>query len=96
MNTKFGELFQKANDIILNGVEPKQLNIVIKWQDRVNLKKSPIISSIECLLSNLSGANGPLSINNLTNIHTNDIGIVRLHDFYSKNIHFECNFTNAE
>ena len=96
MNTKLGELFQKANDIILNGVEPKQLNIVIKEQDRANLKRSPIISSIQYLLSNLTGANGPLSLNKLANIITNNTGIVHLHDFYNKSIHFEFNLTKED
>ena len=96
MNEKLGELFQKANDIILNGVEPKTLNIVIKEQDRLDLKKSSIISAVGYLLNNLTGADGPLSLNNLVNIITYDTGIIHLHDFYNKSIHFEFNLTNND
>ena len=94
MNTKLGELFQMANDIILNGAQPKPLNIVIKEQDRANLKKSPIISSVGYLLNNLTGTDGPLSLNNLINIITNDSGVIHLHEFYNKSIHFEFNLTD--
>ena len=96
MNEKLGELFQKANDIILNGVEPKTLNIVIKEQDRLDLKKSSIISAVGFLLNNLTGAEGPLSLNNLVNIITYDTGILRLHEFYNKSIHFSFNLTNKD
>ena len=73
-----------ANDIILNGAQPKPLNIVIKEQDRANLKKSPIISSVGYLLNNLTGTDGPLSLNNLINIITNDSRVLHLHEFYNK------------
>ena len=96
MNEKFGELFQKANDIILNGVEPKTLNIVIKEQDRLDLKKSSIISAVGYLLNNLTGAEGPLSLNNLVNIITYDTGIVHLHEFYNQSIYFDFNLTNKD
>ena len=96
MNTKIGELFQKVNDIILNGVEPKPLNLAMKEQDRIDLKKSSIISAVGYLLNNLTGAEGPLSLNNLVNIITNDTGIIRLHEFYNKSIHFEFNLTNKD
>ena len=94
MNTQFGQLFQKANNIILNGVEPKPLNIDIKEQDRSDLKKSPIISAVTFLLNNLTCNDGPLSLNNLVNIITYDTGIIQLHEFYNKSIHFEFNITN--
>ena len=96
MNTKIGELFQKVNDIILNGVEPKPLNIAMKEQDRTDLKKSSIISAVGYLLNNLTGAEGPLSLNNLVNIITYDTGIIRLHEFYNESIHFEFNLTNKD
>ena len=93
MNKEFGELFQKINDIILNGVVPKELNITIKEPDRADLKKSPLISAVGYLLSNLTGANGPLSLNNIANIITNDTGIFKLHEFYNNSIHFNFNIT---
>ena len=93
MNKELGELFQKINDIILNGVVPKELNITIKEPDRADLKKSPIISAVGYLLSNLTGANGPLSLNNIANIITNDTGIFKLHEFYNKSILFDFNIT---
>ena len=96
MNTKFGELFQKANDIIQNGVEPKELYISIKEQDRTDLKKSTLISAVGYLLNNLTGADGPLSLNNLANIITQDTGIFQLHEFYNKSIHFEFNITGQD
>ena len=93
MNKELGELFQKINDIILNGVVPKELNITIKEPDRADLKKSPIISAVGYLLSNLTGANGPLSLNNIANIITNDTGVFKLHEFYNKSILFDFNIT---
>ena len=96
MNEKFGELFQKVNDIILNGVEPKTLNVVIKEQDRLDLKKSSIISAEGYLLNNLTGVEGPLSLNNLVNIITYDTGIVHLHEFYNHSIYFNFNLTNKD
>ena len=94
MNTKFGELFQMVNNIILNGVEPKPLNIAMKEQDRTDLKKSSLISAATYLLNNLTGAEGPLSLNNLVNIITYDTGIIQLHEFYNESIHFEFNITD--
>ena len=83
MNTKIGEMFQKVNNIILNGVEPKPLNIAMKEQERIDLKKSSIISAVGFLLNNLTGADGPLSLNNLANIFTFDTGIISLYVFYN-------------
>ena len=96
MNTKIGEMFQKVNNIILNGVEPKPLNIAMKEQERIDLKKSSIISAVGFLLNNLTGADGPLSLNNLANIFTFDTGIISLHEFYNKSIHFEFNLTDKD
>ena len=96
MNTEFGELFKKANNIILNGIEPQQLNIAIKEQDRSNLKKSPLINAVGYLLNNLTGADGPLSLNHIVNLITENSGIVRLHEFYNKSIHFEFNLTGSD
>ena len=96
MNTKIGELFQKVNNIIQNGVYPKPLNIAMKEQDRADLKKSSLISAVGYLLNNLTGAEGPLSLNNLVNIITYDTGIIRLHEFYNQSIHFEFNLTDKD
>ena len=93
MNEKLGELFQKANNIILNGVEPKELYIVTKESDRADLRTSPIISAVGYLLNNLTGADGPLSLNNIANILTYNTGKLRLHEFYNKSIHFNFNIT---
>ena len=96
MNTKIGRIFQKVNNIILNGVEPKTLNIAMKEQERIDLKKSSIISVVGYLLNNLTGANGPLSLNNLVNIFTFDTGVISLYEFYNKYIHFEFNLTDKD
>ena len=96
MNTKIGRIFQKVNNIILNVVEPKTLNIAMKEQERIDLKKSSIISVVGYLLNNLTGANGPLSLNNLVNIFTFDTDIISLYEFYNKYIHFEFNLTDKD
>lgn len=94
LNDKIMELFEFVNDIILGKVEPEELNILINDSDRVNLKNSPILGSVAYVLSNLTGANGRLSINDLVNIFTNDTGFIRLKNLYNKDIHFEFNLTN--
>ena len=96
INTKLGGLFEKANNIILNGVEPKKLNITIDESDLSNLKRSPIISSVDFLLNNLTGVNGPLNFNHLVNLFTFYTGRINLHDFYNKSIHFEFNLTDQD
>ena len=96
MNTQLGELFQKVNKIILNGVEPQRLNITIKEQDRSNLQKSSLISAVGYLLNNLTGIDGPLNLNKLVNMFTYNTGVVRLHEIYNKSIHFEFNLTNSD
>ena len=62
LNNKITEMFQYLNSIILNKVEPEELNILINETERGNIKTSPIFGSIAYLLTNLTGANGPLSI----------------------------------
>ena len=94
MNLKIGELFQKANDFILNGVEPKQLNITLKEEDIADIRKSSLISAVGYFFNKLIGADGPLDINSLVNIITRDTGIIQLHEFYNKSIHFELNITD--
>ena len=94
MNKKIGELFQKANDLILNRVEPKKLNISLKEEDIADIKKSSLISALGYLLNKLIGAEGPLNINSLVNIITRDTGIIQLHEFYNKSIHFQFNITD--
>ena len=95
MDTELLKLFEKVNNIILNGVEPKELHISIKEQDRTDLKKSTLISAVGYLLNNLTGADGPLSLNNLVNIFTEDTGIIQLHEFYNQSIHFKFNLTDG-
>jgi len=94
LNTKLSEMFQNVNDIILNGVYPEELNITMEESERADLRYSPIMGSIAYLLTNLTGINGKLSLNNLVNIFTYDTGIVRLKDLYEKEIHFEFNLTD--
>ena len=94
MNTEFMKLFEKANNIILNGVEPEELYIILEEPNRSNLKKSSLINAVGYLLNNLTGANGPLSLNHLVNLVTENSGIIRLHEFYNESIHFEFNLTD--
>ena len=94
LNTKLSEMFQNVNDIILNGVYPEELNITMEESERADLRYSPIMGSLAYLLTNLTGINGKLSLNNLVNIFTYDTGIVRLKDLYEKEIHFEFNLTD--
>ena len=94
LNNKLSEMFQNVNDIILNGVYPEELNITIEESERADLRYSPIMGSLAYLLTNLTGINGKLSLNNLVNIFTYDTGIVRLKDLYEKEIHFEFNLTD--
>ena len=94
LNNKITEMFQYLNSIILNKVEPEELNILINETERANIKTSPIFGSIAYLLTNLTGANGPLSINNLVNLFTNDTGLVRLKNFYNNEINIKLNLTD--
>ena len=96
LNKEIGGLFQKVNDIIQNGVEPKPLNITIKEEDISDLKKSSLISAVGYLLNHLTGADGPLSLNNLVDIITYDTGVLRLHEFYNKSINIEFDLIDKE
>ena len=96
LNTKLAEMFQMVNDIILNGVDPDKLNILIDESDRADVRNSPILGSVAYLLSNLTGVNGPLSLNNIVNIFTFDTGFIRLRNLYDKEIRFEFNITDKE
>ena len=96
MNTKLTEMFQLVNDIITNRVEPEELNILIDEKDRADIRNSPILGSVAFLLNNLTGINGPLSLNDIVNIFTFDTGMIKLRDLYSKEISFEFNLTNKD
>ena len=94
INTKIGGLFQQVNDIIINGAEPKKLNITINEANISDLRTSSLMSAVSYLLNNLIGIDGPLNINSLINIITYDTGIIHLHDFYNKSINFEINLND--
>ena len=94
MNVKIGGLFQKVNDIIINGTEPQKLNITINEKDVSDLRTSSLMSAVSYLLNNLIGINGPLDINSLINIITYDTGIIHLHEFYNKTINIEFNLND--
>ena len=94
LNSKITEMFQFVNNIILNGVDPEKLTILIEESELSNIKKSPILGSLAYLLSNLTGINGPLSLNNIVNIFTYDTGFIRLKNLYDKEIYFELNLTD--
>ena len=96
MNTKLADAFQFVNNIILYGVDPEELHITIDKKDIADVRKSSILGSVAYLLSNLTGANGPLSLNNIVNIFTFDTGIFHLKDIYDKEIHFEFNLTDGK
>ena len=96
MNEKLEEAFEIVNHIILNGVQPDKLNITINKTDIADIRKSSIIGSVAYLLSNLTGADGPLSLNNIINIFTNDTGIIHLKKIYDKEIMFEFNITDKD
>ena len=95
MNTKLADAFQFVNNIILYGVDPEELHITIDKKDIADVRNSSILGSVAYLLSNLTGANGPLSLNNIVNIFTFDTGIFHLKDIYDKEIHFEFNLTDG-
>ena len=94
LNEKLAEMFETVNDIILNGVDPEELHILTNKADLADVRKSPILGSIAYLLSNLTGANGPLSLNNIINIFTFDTGIIHLKKLYDKEISFKFNLTD--
>ena len=94
MNKKLEGAFEFVNEIILNGVQPDKLNITISKTDIADVRNSSFIGSIAYLLSNLTGANGPLSLNDIVNIFTNDTGIIHLKKIYDKEIQFDFNITD--
>ena len=94
MNEKLEGAFEIVNHIILNGIQPDKLNITINEKDLADIRNSSIIGSVAYLLSNLTGADGPLSLNNIINIFTNDTGIIHLKNIYKEDIHFEFNITD--
>ena len=96
MNEKLAEAFEIVNHIILNGMQPDKLNITINEKDLADIRNSSIIGSVAYLLSNLTGADGPLSLNNIINIFTNDTGIIHLKKIYKEDIHFEFNITDKD
>ena len=94
MNEKLEDMFEIVNHIILNGVEPDKLNILTNQSDLADVRNSSILGSVAYLLSNLTGADGPLSLNNIVNIFTNDTGVIHLKKIYKEEIHFEFNITD--
>ena len=94
LNIKLTEMFGYVNDIIINGVDPKELNILIDKSDLADVKNSPILGSVAYLLSNLTGVNGPLNLNTIVNIFTKDTGTVILKSIYDKEIKFDFNLTD--
>ena len=94
MNEKLGEVFQKINELITSKIEPDKLNILIDKSDLADVRKSPILGSAAYLLTNLTGAHGPLNLNLLVDLFTNDTGLIQLKKFYNKDIHFEFNLTD--
>ena len=93
MNEKLGEVFHNLNDIILNKVEPEELNILIDESKRSNLMNSSIIGSISYILNSLIGVNGSLNFNDLVNIFTYNSGIFNLKSIYEKDLEFQLNFS---
>ncbi len=92
VSSEFTELFNKANNLILNGTQPIPLNITFdKFSD---LRKSSLIDTTRFLLNNFTGADGPLNFNNIINNITNNTGIIYLHDFYNDTILFSFNVTD--
>ena len=85
ISSEFTELFNKANNLILNGTQPIPLNITYdKFSD---LRKSSLIDTTRFLLNNFTGADGPLNFNNIINNITKNTGIIYLHDFYNETIY---------
>ena len=87
-------MFEIINNIIINRVEPNKLNILMNETELADVRNSSIIGSLSYLLSNVTGANGPLCFNDLVNIFTNNTGIINLKNIYKKEIHFDFNITD--
>ena len=94
MNEKLTDVFQMINEIIVKKVEPDKLNITIPKSDLADVRNSSILGSASYLLSNLTGAKGPLSLNMIVDLLTNDTGLVQLKQIYKEEIHFEFNITD--
>ena len=96
MNEKLTDAFQMLNEIIVKKVEPEKLNITFAESDLADVRNSRILGSASYLLSNLTGAKGPLSLNMIVNLLTNDTGLVSLKQLYKEQIHFELNLTDQK
>ena len=94
MNEKLEKIFDVVNHIIVNGNQPDKLNITIKETDLADIRNSPIIGSLSYALSNLTGVDGSMSLNNIINLFTNNTGIIHLKNIYKEDIHFEFNITD--
>ena len=96
MNEKFQEAFEFVNHIILNRVEPDKLNITIAQNELADLRYSQILGSIALIFASFEGVNGSMSLNNITNMLTNNTGTLQLKQIYDKEIHFEFNITDKD
>ena len=94
LNTKLREIFKYIDDIISKGTEPDKLNIVMDKNVLADVRKSRVLGSISYLLTNLTGINGPLTLNSLVNLFTNNTGMIKLKSFYKEEINFEFNLTD--
>ena len=94
LNTKLREIFKYIDDIISKGTEPDKLNIIMDKNVLADVIKSPVLGSISYLLTNLTGINGPLTLNSLVNLFTNNTGMIKLKSFYKEEINFEYNLTD--
>ena len=94
MNEKLKDMFEIINNIIINRIEPNKLIILMNETELADVRNSSILGSLAYLLSNITGANGPLSLNELVNIFTNNTGIINLKNIYKKEIHFDFNITD--
>ena len=94
LNTKLREMFKYIDDIISKGTEPDKLNIVMDKNVLADVRKSRVLGSISYLLTNFTGINGPLTLNSLVNLFTNNTGMIKLKSFYKEEINFEYNLTD--
>ena len=94
LNTKLEEMFGYVNELILKKTEPEKLNIIMDKNDLADVRESPVLGSISYLLTNITGINGPLSLNSLVNLFTNDTGIIKLKTFFKEEINFKYNLTD--
>ena len=94
ISTEFTALFDYANSLILNGSDPMPLNITI--ENVGDIKESNLIDTVNFLLNNFTGADGPLNFNSLINIISNDTGEIHLHDYYNETISFSFNVSDKD